>query len=56
MEISIFYKNRWILTYNGEIYNYIEIEKTQNVGYKFYTDTDTEVLILYGIIGGKMFK
>ena len=40
------YKNRYVLIYNGEIYNYKEIkEKLLKKGYIFYTETDTEVLI-----------
>ena len=39
------YKNK-VITFNGEIYNYIEIrEELRRFGYKFKTDTDTEVLI-----------
>ncbi|HVX01469.1 MAG TPA: hypothetical protein VHA52_13685, partial [Candidatus Babeliaceae bacterium] len=35
----------WI-TYNGEIYNYIELrEELLSIGAEFYTDTDTEVII-----------
>jgi len=35
----------WI-TYNGEIYNYIELrEELESARYKFYTATDTEVII-----------
>jgi asparagine synthase (glutamine-hydrolysing) len=34
------------VTYNGEIYNYIQIkQKLQSQGYPFTTDTDTEVLL-----------
>lgn len=34
------------LTYNGEIYNYLQIkQKLQSQGYLFTTDTDTEVLL-----------
>lgn len=34
------------LTYNGEIYNYIELRKTlQQYGYVFRTQTDTEVIL-----------
>lgn len=34
------------LIFNGEIYNYIEIrEELRMLGYKFYTSSDTEVLI-----------
>jgi asparagine synthase (glutamine-hydrolysing) len=37
--------NLW-LVYNGEIYNYLEIKETlQKMGYRFQTDTDTEVLL-----------
>ncbi|MGI8556096.1 MAG: asparagine synthetase B family protein, partial [Pyrinomonadaceae bacterium] len=36
---------RYALTYNGEIYNYIEIKNELEVkGYRFHTDCDTEVL------------
>ena len=39
------YKNL-SLTYNGEIYNYLEIkEELKSLGYKFTTTGDTEVLI-----------
>lgn len=35
----------WI-TYNGEIYNFLELRKElENRGHKFYTNTDTEVII-----------
>ncbi|MCC6865844.1 MAG: asparagine synthase (glutamine-hydrolyzing) [Ignavibacteria bacterium] len=37
--------NYWI-TYNGEIYNYIELrEELVNAGYKFKSATDTEVIL-----------
>jgi asparagine synthase (glutamine-hydrolysing) len=37
---------RYTITYNGEIYNYIELKKTlQNKGYLFQSDCDTEVLL-----------
>ncbi len=37
---------RYALTYNGEIYNYLEIKaELEAKGYKFHTDSDTEVLI-----------
>ena len=35
----------WI-TYNGEVYNYIELRKElENIGHKFISTTDTEVII-----------
>lgn len=37
---------RYILIFNGEIYNYIELRnKLQAIGYKFRTSGDTEVLL-----------
>ncbi len=37
---------RFVLTYNGEIYNYLEIKKELEAkGYRFKTTCDTEVLI-----------
>ena len=36
-----------VIVFNGEIYNYKEIrEKLKNKGYTFYTNSDTEVLLL----------
>lgn len=36
----------YIITYNGEIYNYIELrEQLREKGYKFISDTDTEVIL-----------
>ena len=38
--------NRLTITYNGEIYNYIEIKKElKSKGYKFITNSDTEVIL-----------
>ena len=38
-------KSLWII-FNGEIYNYIELKNELiNLGHKFYTNTDTEVLL-----------
>ena len=35
-----------VLTFNGEIYNYRELRKVLiKKGHKFYTDTDSEVLV-----------
>src|SRR5436853_4193520 len=40
------YLERYTLVYNGEIYNYIELrEKLLKQGYKFHTQSDTEVLL-----------
>lgn len=40
------YKNRYIMVFNGEIYNYLELKKNlEQDGYQFQTKTDTEVLV-----------
>ena len=40
------YENRYSITFNGEIYNFIELKaQLMDVGYKFYSDTDTEVIM-----------
>ncbi len=40
------FQDKYAITYNGEIYNYIEVrESLQQKGYKFYTRTDTEVIL-----------
>jgi asparagine synthase (glutamine-hydrolysing) len=37
---------RYVLCYNGEVYNYIELRETlEQAGWKFRTRTDTEVLL-----------
>lgn len=56
-----FFENKYVLVYNGEIYNFIEIrEELIKKGYKFRTSTDTEVLIsaydCYGQECIKMFR
>jgi asparagine synthase (glutamine-hydrolysing) len=39
-------KARYCITYNGEIYNYLELRETlQQKGYHFHTQSDTEVLL-----------
>lgn len=41
----MFFNNNWI-TFNGEIYNYIEIKnELKTKGYKFNSETDTEVIL-----------
>jgi asparagine synthase (glutamine-hydrolysing) len=45
---------RYVLTYNGEIYNYIELrEELQAKGWTFHTKTDTEVLLNAYLAWGK---
>jgi len=40
------YLERYVITYNGEIYNYLEIrEELAAVGYRFHSGTDTEVIL-----------
>ena len=49
-----YYNNRYTITFNGEIYNYLELrENLQKDGFVFKTKTDTEVILAsfmkYGI-------
>ncbi len=40
------YLDRYTITYNGEVYNYLEIkEELLSYGYKFSSHTDTEVIL-----------
>ncbi len=41
-----YYRTGLWITYNGEIYNYVELKKQlHSEGYKFFTTSDTEVLL-----------
>lgn len=40
------YLERYVITYNGEVYNYIELRKElEGLGYSFLSHTDTEVIM-----------
>ena len=40
------YKDRYVITFNGEVYNFqSERSKLKRLGYKFTSDTDTEVIL-----------
>jgi asparagine synthase (glutamine-hydrolysing) len=43
---------RYVLVFNGEIYNYIELKAELKSHYTFKTDSDTEVLLAAFIIYG----
>ncbi|MDL2143360.1 asparagine synthase (glutamine-hydrolyzing) [Flavobacterium tructae] len=44
---------RYVLVFNGEIYNYIELKAVLSNQYNFKTESDTEVLLAAFIIYGK---
>ena len=40
------YQEKYTITYNGEVYNYLEIKNTlKELGYKFQSESDTEVIL-----------
>src|SRR5664280_2377928 len=40
------YDNRYVMVFNGEIYNYIELrDELRNKGHVFHSGTDTEVIL-----------
>ena len=42
----MFYQNKYVIIYNGEIYNYLEIrEELKTLGYQFGSNSDTEVIL-----------
>jgi asparagine synthase (glutamine-hydrolysing) len=46
---------RYVITFNGEIYNYIELKAELKNQYDFKTESDTEVLLAAFIVYGKQF-
>ena len=52
------YQNRYVITYNGEIYNFPELRKELiSNGYVFFSNTDTEVIMAaYDYWGVKCLK
>lgn len=48
---------RYVLVYNGEIYNFIELRiEMESLGEFFYTNSDTEVLLRGLILHGPLFQ
>jgi len=45
--------SRYVIVFNGEIYNYIELKKELQNQYVFKTESDTEVLLAAYIVYGK---
>lgn len=39
------FDNRYVIIFNGEVYNYLEIKETLKGKYKFKSNTDTEVVL-----------
>jgi asparagine synthase (glutamine-hydrolysing) len=41
------YADKFVISFNGEIYNYLILKKElQNLGFEFYTHSDTEVILV----------
>lgn len=52
-----FHHENWVITYNGEIYNYKELRKELESFWSFETNSDTEVLLaLYAKYGSDCLK
>ena len=50
-------ENRYIMSYNGEIYNYIDLKNQLKNNYTFKTNSDTEVLLAgYKIYGKRILS
>ncbi len=47
------FSGRYVIVFNGEIYNYIELKKELKSHYTFKTESDTEVLLAAFIVYGK---
>ena len=44
--LCLYREDDYVLTYNGEIYNYLELkQELKKMGFKFQTNSDTEVLL-----------
>ena len=52
------FNQRFVIIYNGEIYNYLEIkQELVSKGINFKTSSDTEVIVNgFGLWGNKIFK
>ncbi len=48
------YQDRWIISLNGEIYNYLELRRElEALGYAFKSNSDTEVLLIACVAWGE---
>ena len=52
------WEDRYVITFNGEIYNYLELRKElEQKGIRFKTQSDTEVLLaMYAVEGSKCLQ